>query len=327
MQKSVLREADICLPGVCDDRSLWGSCCLTIYPDGSRRYVAYDLPVFRQRGYEDAADAVGGDGCLHKPTVYDQDAESLACCDDVADSAQSADNVARAVRRARGAMIDWARCMDARYFFTGTLDASKVDRYDVAASVRRLKSWLDNRVRRQGLQYLLVPELHKDGALHWHGLLNGALPVVDSGTVAPASGGRPRKPRSAAQRASWLADGGHVVYNLPDWADGYSTAMELYGPREAALSYTCKYIGKAQGGQLPTKLGGRWWYHGGKVPRPERHVLELVGPDDLARVPGCRLFAAVGLGCRGASVLVPPTAPVGLANLQNQDWCVNGGGC
>lgn len=90
----------------------------------------------------------------------------------------------------------------------------KVDRYDASAVTRKLNSWLDNQVRRKGLAYVLVAERHKDGAVHFHGFFNDALPVVDSGTLS-IGGGKPRKPRSARERARWLEQGAHVVYNLP----------------------------------------------------------------------------------------------------------------
>ena len=77
---------------------------------------------------------------------------------------------------------------------------------------------------------------------------------MDSGTIRVPWAKKPRKPRSKAEREEWLAAGGRVVYNLPGWTLGYTTAMELYGEYPAAVAYVCKYIGK--GGEKP---GGRWY--------------------------------------------------------------------
>ena len=163
-------------------------------------------------------------------------------------------------------------CNAFSYFVTLTLDPSKIDRYDFPTVSHKLKTWLDNNVRRRGLVYILVPELHKDGAIHFHGFFNDALPAVDSGTLCSVPGKKkPCRPRSQNQREEWLAAGAHVVFNLPRWSLGFSTAIELYGEYSAAVGYVCKYIGKGS-----KKIGGRWYLSGGALQRP---VIEL--SDDL----------------------------------------------
>lgn len=174
------------------------------------------------------------------------------------------DSLARSKRRARTNVRDYALNTDFRYFVTLTLDGARIDRYDPKAVTKALSIWCDNQVRRKGLAYVLVAEEHKDGAIHFHGFFNDALPVVDSGTMVPPGGGKPRRPRSKAQRADWEAQGGRVVYNLPAWTLGFTTAIELYGDRHAAVGYVCKYITKAQ-----SKVGGRWYYSGGKLGVPD----------------------------------------------------------
>lgn len=93
-------------------------------------------------------------------------------------------DVARAVRRARAQVRDIALCTPFRWFVTLTLDPARVNRYDVREVTRHLNHWLDNQVRRKGLAYVLVPERHKDGAIHFHGFFNDALEARDSGTVS-----------------------------------------------------------------------------------------------------------------------------------------------
>jgi hypothetical protein len=128
------------------------------------------------------------------------------------------------------------------YFVTLTLDPQRINRYDPVVVVKKLSYWLDNHVRRDGLAYVLVPELHKDGAIHFHGFFNEALTGRDSGHKD---------------------DAGHPIYNLPSWGWGFSTAIALYGDIDAAIGYTAKYVTKA-----PEKIGGRWYYSGGKLERP-----------------------------------------------------------
>lgn len=246
-----------------------------LYPDGSKELMACSKPIFRTPGWEsrDAAPKKGR-------RVVEGD---------------SPGDLRRAVRRARAQVRDLAFCNPMAYFVTLTLDKSKVDRYDMAAITKKLNAWLSNQVQRKGLKYILVPERHKDGAIHFHGFFNAALDVVDSGTLTQG-GGKPRKPRSAAQRAAWLAQGWHVVYNLPAWSLGFTTAIQLYGDYDSAVGYVCKYIGKdmepgtqADAPQPSAKIGGRWYYSGGDLARPDTQLADLDWRV-LAQQPGAYSF-------------------------------------
>lgn len=232
------------------------NCCIKYYPDGGAEIAACSAAIFRERGWE----------------LADQwEAEQRAA----AEHPDAEGNLARAKRRARTMVRDYARSNDFSHFVTLTLDASRVtDRYDIDAVTRDITRWLDNRVRRDGLQYVLVPEEHRDGAIHFHGFFNAALPLVDSGTLSNG-GGKPRKPRSERQRAQWLSEGWHVVYNVPAWKFGFSTAIALYGDRDAAIGYVCKYVTKAA-----RKLGGRWYYSGGALRKPSVEYCDV----DFARL-------------------------------------------
>lgn len=157
----------------------------------------------------------------------------------------------RSMRRARAKLRRLAMANDFEYFVTLTLDQTRIDRYDPKVITKALNQWTDNMVRRHGLRYVIVPELHKDGAFHFHGFFAGkGLKVVDSGHVD---------------------DCGQTVYNLPQWRYGFSTAIRLRGEYAAAVGYVCKYIGK-QGGERPL---GRWYYSGGPLKEPEKEYLEI----------------------------------------------------
>lgn len=196
------------------------------FPNGSEDVLICSKAIFREDGWE-ASDH----DAKQKRRKREKDAVSSAAAQ------------ARAMRRARAAVRDLALCNDFRYFVTLTLDRAKVDRYDMAAITRKLNCWLDNAVRRRGLAYVLVPERHQDGAIHFHGFFNDALEVVYSGHT----------------------DGqGHEIFNLPAWSLGFTTAIRLYGDYASAVGYVCKYIGKQ--GEKP---GGRWFYSGGKLRKPD----------------------------------------------------------
>lgn len=147
----------------------------------------------------------------------------------------------RAALRARKQLFELSVCNDLDMFFTLTLSPEKIDRYDYKEAVRRLSQWLDNRVRRRGLRYVAVPELHKDGAVHFHGLCNSAaMRLVDSGKT----------------------DKGHTIYNVSDWKIGFTTAVRLYGERTAAAHYIAKYVTKST---TCGTIGGRYYFHGGAL--------------------------------------------------------------
>lgn len=276
------------------------NCRVKIYPDGSRDVMVAQRAIFREPGWE-LSDK--WDSSRDLAAEFWASLDSMEGISDVersifalarreaAEAERAALNLERAKRRARNAVSDLALSNEFKYFVTLTLDSSKVDRYDVKLITRKLNAWCDNHVRRHGLRYVLVAEKHKDGAVHFHGFFNDALPVVDSGTISLPGGGKPRKPRSKAQRAAWLADGGHIVYNLPAWSLGFTTAIELYGSRRAAVGYVTKYITKAA-----EKVGGRWYYSGGDLRRPEVQYTSMVFSDVLG-LENVRCFTIDELGC------------------------------
>lgn len=244
------------------------------YPNGATQVLVCDQPIFGRKGWE--ADPLEL-GVLHSTGEdgYDKPRPPKEAKKPREGVEHRAKDIKRSVRRARAQVRDYALCTPFTYFVTLTLDKEKVDRYDIKTITKKLRVWADNQVRRKGLTYILVPERHKDGAIHFHGFFNGALETVDSGTMTAPGWKSPRRPRSAAQRRKWEAEGAHVVYNLPAWTLGFTTAIELYGEYDAAVSYVCKYIGKDMDGgsrgpdaQPCEKIGGRWYYSGGDLQLP-----------------------------------------------------------
>ncbi len=221
------------------------------YPDGSAVMLIASKPIFREPGWEEVG---------KKPAEHSQPKE---------EKSRELENLERSRRRAKAMVSDYARCNDFRYFVTLTMDKACVDRYDIKGINKKLRAYLDNAVRREGLKYILIPEYHGDGAIHFHGLINKSVKLVDSGTIKTPNSKKPRKPRSKAQRAEWLDNGGQVVYNIPGYELGFSTAIELYGDYSRAIGYVCKYIGKGK-----QKIGGRWYYSGGNLKTPDKEYFD-----------------------------------------------------
>lgn len=167
----------------------------------------------------------------------------------------------RARARAKSKLRDYILCNDFKWFVTLTLSPEQIDRNDYGAVISRLNVYLGNRVRRNGLKYVGVCEVHKRGGFHFHFLMNDSLMLSHSGTYLRPSGGKPVKEITVRKMGICLEEC-RDVYNIDDWSLGFTTAIELYGDRQAVANYVGKYITKGE------KVGGRWYYSGGALNKP-----------------------------------------------------------
>lgn len=153
------------------------------------------------------------------------------------------DKAAQNASRAKNNIYYLARSNEWEWFVTLTLDEEKIDRYDYDEVSKRVKKWFDNLKQRKapGMYYLIVPEQHKDGAWHFHGLIGGCdgLTFVNSGKRTSRKTGR------------------KMIYNFEDWKYGFSTATKV-DDTERVSSYICKYITKAMCDATAGKR--RYWY-------------------------------------------------------------------
>lgn len=84
------------------------------------------------------------------------------------------ENKARTNRRARNKIFELALNNTWTHFLTLTISPDKYDRYDKEScknAVLKFFYFLTDNLSNQ-FKYLFIPELHKDGAIHFHGLLN-----------------------------------------------------------------------------------------------------------------------------------------------------------
>lgn len=131
----------------------------------------------------------------------------------------------RSMRRTKQTIYDIAQANDWEYFFTMTFNPDKVDSFDYEEVTKKLSNWLKNmRKCSENLKYIVVPEKHKSGRWHFHGLFAncGELGFVDSEK-------RTHK--------------GQVIYNVGKYKFGFSTAIELDFDK-AICTYLTKYITK-----------------------------------------------------------------------------------
>ena len=125
--------------------------------------------------------------------------------------------------RAKQKIYELARANEWEYFLTLTFAE---DRYNYEKLTKKLSVWISN-IKRDyapNMKYIFVPELHKDGALHFHGIVSdiGNLPLVDSGHQDK---------------------NGNVIYNIDCYKMGFTTATKVTDSGRVA-SYMTKYITK-----------------------------------------------------------------------------------
>lgn len=177
--------------------------------------------------------------------------------------------------RARAAVRDIALCNQFDYFITWTLDGSLINRYDADEVKRRVLTFLKNKVHRNGFAYVIVPEFHKDGAIHFHGLCK-----LGTMRLERAVNARTGQPMSTEK--------GQPIFNMPDWTLGYSTCIPIDGNYERTCNYMVKYFTKDS-----RKIFGKWYLSSRNLVRRPEMMLVSGGMDFHAFVaehPGCYII-------------------------------------
>ncbi|MBQ2936888.1 MAG: hypothetical protein IJD96_11700 [Lachnospiraceae bacterium] len=112
------------------------------------------------------------------------------------------------------------------YFITLTFNPEKVDSFNYSEVVNKLSKWLNNLKNRYSpnLRYIVVPELHKSGRFHFHGLFAdiGNMTLIDSGK---------------------RLNDGTIIYNIGNYNLGFTTATKIKDNARVS-SYITKYISK-----------------------------------------------------------------------------------
>lgn len=161
---------------------------------------------------------------------------------------------------ARGTQWDW--------FITLTFSPQEVDRFNYdACSALVLK--FTRSLRYYDCQYIIIPEQHKKGSWHFHGLVKGDLPV----TLA-----------TNAKKGGFIFDNkGRPIYNVANFDVGFSTATQI-GDSDRTVSYITKYLTKDKMAKVP-KGKKRYWASKG-LPKPEVTTY-LGGLEEASELLGC----------------------------------------
>lgn len=163
-------------------------------------------------------------------------------------------------KRAKNKVYDISRSNQWDWFVTLTLNSENVNRFDYEECIKKVSQWLWNMRKRcaTDLKYLIVPEQHKDGAFHFHGLFKNAqgLEFTDSG----------RKDSK-----------GRKIYNIGKYSLGWTTATPV-GVQEAVTKYITKYTTK----NLAESIFGKKKYFASRNLNMPKESTEILDREELS---------------------------------------------
>ena len=143
------------------------------------------------------------------------------------------------ISRTKRRIYEISACNKWTWFFTGTLDGEKCDRDDLNGTFKRLSQFIrDYRKKQDGerVTYLIVPERHKSGAWHFHGLING-LSAAELHKFSASE--------NIPLRLKKTIKGGTDVYTWKDYEKRFGWATFTAVRSHAAVAaYVTKYITK-----------------------------------------------------------------------------------
>lgn len=143
------------------------------------------------------------------------------------------DKLIQSVSRSRSVVLQYALCNHWDWFFTGTIDGSKLNRFNLDNFAARLSQSIRDwrKAYKTPLSYLFVPEQHKRGGWHIHGFLAG-LPDETIGQFIPG------------QHPQRLIDGHYLNWTLYSNKFGYCSLGHIKDPIKCGF-YATKYISKS----------------------------------------------------------------------------------
>lgn len=185
------------------------------YPNGTKQLTVYKNTIFVENG-SNSITLSNTDEIVQKEV--DKDLEQR-----------------RAIWKIKTKIKDYVLCNDFNTFWTMTFEK---DRYDYDLAFEKMSKWLRKMRDRHGkFDYIVIPELHKDGAIHFHAVFgNFGGKLIDSGV----------KHRNV------------TVFNCPEWEYGFTTITRMRN-KEKCASYVTKYFTKQMQETIVKKGQKKYW--------------------------------------------------------------------
>lgn len=120
------------------------------------------------------------------------------------------------------------------YFFTGTFDPKRWNSKNFKEIYRPLRRFLQNK----GIKYILVAELHKNGAIHFHGVFNATVePYLEKFDLSKKL---PKRIRDGILKEN------RELFNFPTYAKRFGwVSIEKIRNLDSVACYVSKYIVKS----------------------------------------------------------------------------------
>ena len=219
---------------------------IKVYPDGSTNITYCRQAIFKDSGTEIRENVREDVKAEVKAQRQETDELTLKREEQNEREKPARDRTSEMIRIHRDRVRDIVIMNDFTHFLTITFNPEEIDSFDVVTVRKKLNQWLKHQVIRKGLQYVLIPELHKSGRIHAHALINDVFKLVDSG----------KRTKS-----------GKVIYNCPEWRYGFTTAIPLDDQKIRVANYVTKYITKGS-----DKIFGKYFWSSKNIQR-EPHVI------------------------------------------------------
>ena len=239
-------------------------------PDGFCKVSCFTRKIYKGEGYEplEYFSREQAEIELQSPPKKERETESP-----VRERADS-------FKRSKNAIFEIAAANEWNYMVTFTVDKEKCNRYDREAVKKAFSGWLYDMAKRKCLKALIIPEFHKDKAIHFHGLINGSLDMEHSGTYKIEGEKKPVKESTLRRRGLTPRDENvKNVYNVKGYKLGFSTAVPLDGNVTRVSYYMTKYCTKDL-----EKIFGSYYFCVGKVNRHLPYCICNMDINDLKRV-------------------------------------------
>ena len=258
-----------------------------ILPNGQVKVTAFRKGVYREKGFEKLEFFSRYEEELHARAVGTYDDEKMRKLAEkellqIAEEKTRKDNL----KRAKDKVFEIASANKWDWMITLTLDKEKIDRYNPEEVQRLVSKWFDNQVQRRGLKYIIVPEEHSDGAIHFHGLCNDVLDFV-SAERYKIKGNKKPVGLSTLKKYGYKPTDDNVqeVFNIRNFPYGFTTALRLDENVMAVSLYMTKYITKDL-----KKIFGSYYLAGGKILRALPFELHDIDFDSLEKFKGCKTY-------------------------------------
>ena len=215
---------------------------IKVYPDGSTNITYCKQAIFKDSGTEAHESEYYKDGVKIPPQL-----DELEQGREVQKKNTKRDRTNEMIRIHRDRVRDIVLMNDFTHFLTITINPEKFDSFDIDIVRKKLSKWLHHQTERKGLKYVLIPEYHKSGRIHAHALVNDVFKFVDSG----------KRTKS-----------GKVIYNCPEWRNGFTTAIPLDNQKMRVANYVVKYITKGS-----DKIFGKFFWSSKNIQREPEVIL------------------------------------------------------